>query len=258
MRLFRFFIISLLVFSGVLCQAQTPTPHPAHLDAGLHWFPDLSSPYMELVGTSWDITNIQGFNVLRNNGGGTSTRTVTFWVGEDAKYIVIGYMGSASGAGQITVTLNGVTYDTVILFGNNSIHGYPIPLLGTNTEIVISKDTANSLFLTYVEVIYDVDYIPTTQPTATPPFTPVPTLNPVEIATAIATYLPDPIAVSGSGGGGEYCIAGSVSGTSGMVNTCFDMVITAGDVAIVNALLFLFFTVVVFSLMFLFMRSNRV
>jgi hypothetical protein len=55
-----------------------------------------------------------------------------------------------------------------------------------------------------------------------------------------------------------YYIYSTVSGSSGSIDTRFDMVVTAGEVGITSALLFLFFSLWAIIFMFFFIRRDSV
>lgn len=213
MRLHRLISIFALLAIGTGVYAQTPVPtaHPAALGVGLYQFEDLSSPEVELTGAGWLVqSNIA--TGLRNSQNGN---TMTFHVDEHADYMLI-YREKrpATSTWQICVdavctNVNDFGYSTA------SIEPVPIQLYETNSQIVITKTNGGISIYDYMTIVQS-EVIPSEG-----------------TGTGTAESTPEP-----------YAVYGSVEGESGTVETRFDYLVTAGDVAIVSLLLVFFFSVV--------------
>lgn len=225
-------LVSVLIFSAVggWAHAQTPTPHPNLLTVGLYQFEDLSSPEIELTGTDWSIRDT-GYDT--GLGDDDIDDTLTFWTGTDSDYLLLGVYSPNSGDSEFDIcvdaTCQSIAHD--IMDGDLII---PIDLFSTNSEVVITKTQSNSKesVFDFVALVLDPNSIqaisgttPGVSPTATPP---------------------------------PYYIFGTVTGVSGTVATRFDMVVTAGDVAITNSLLFLFFSLWAIICIVVFVRRGNV
>jgi len=218
-------IVSFFCGSG-LAFGQTATPHPNALPVGGYVFTELSSPDIELGGTGWGIRSQTGQTRLHTLTDGD---TLTFYVEDNADYLMIfgdGFTSNSYWDICVDATCQTIN-DRNDTGGDKTVL---VHLLGTNSEVVITKNGGNRTQFQYMQIILDPDSI---------------------------------TAVSGTGGGVSptatpepYYIYGTISGVSGTVSTRFDMVVTAGDVAISNALIFLFFSLWAIFIIYILRRDN--
>jgi len=170
---------------------------------GVYQFEDLTSPDIELEG-SWVITNsISGTTFPVDFLSSISgTSNLQFNV-IDASYLII-YQGVWDhDLEDFTIQVDETSYDISNDYPSASIQSIPIPVSISST-VTITRANDSQIYLDYL------------------------TIHPV----IIPEETPEP-----------YYIYSAVSDTDGNpVDTRFDMIVTAGDVAIASALLFLFFS----------------
>jgi len=199
------FIIASTVF------AQTPTPHPNALTPDLYQFEDLTAPEISLAG-NWSITSDVWGDYLTTNSGGD---TLDFYV-TNASYVSIYSVGFNSGA-YFQLCIDGTDCQewrtTSPGVEAQIMHSFNVQ---GNAHINIENARANrSIGLDML--IIGSQYVDISSISGTGGTSPTPTPNPAYIY-------------------------GTISGVSGTVTTRFDVTVTAGEVAISSALLFLFFS----------------
>lgn len=190
--------------------AQTATPHPNALPVGIYQFEDLSSPEIELSGPGWSLGSTNPIDYLQNTN---ASDEMVFYVTDLSAYLLINNSSNVANS-DFRVCVDAVCEDFVS--EDDGWYTQGVNLSGTNSQItIINLDGVRNRF-DYMIVGATgavASTVSGTYPTATP--------NPAYIY-------------------------GTISGVSGTVTTRFDMTITAGEVAISSALLFLFFSAVVF------------
>lgn len=218
MRVWHTYLFVFLLAVGVRVTAQTPTatPHPNALPPGMYQFEDLSSPEMELTGSDWSI-RIFGGGDTGDTGLGSDDDgdTLTFWVTENADYILIYRKTTSSSTGEWSICVDATCQNAQDKGGGGGLEPYAVDLFETNSEVVITKTNGNESIFDFMTIILDPNSIQAVSGTS----------------SSSPTATPEP-----------YYIYDTISGVSGTVATRFDMVVTAGDVAISNALIFLFFS----------------
>lgn len=193
----------MMMFVGAVCYAQTPTPHPHALDIGVYDPVTLSSPEIELVGT-WAIESSSVIEYLQSRSAGA---TLTFYVTDNADYIMW-QSNTNTTTSDYTVCIDGIDcesfshHDSQWLMSGMSLNN-------TNSEIKFTADNND-------RNRYDLLIIGGSKSSSVSGTTPEPQPTPA------------------------YIIAGTVSGTDGDIDTEFHYLMTAGDVSIINALIFLF------------------
>jgi hypothetical protein len=216
--------VSLLLPLGV--HAQTPTPHPDALSQGLYQFESLTAPQINLTGSDWTVCASFSIGALCNDD---PANTLTFFV-EDVDYFVIKtYFSIVASAPSFQVCIESVCGS----YSNRNESGWNEWAfnVGGNAQIVLTTLTNADILL--------LDYM---------------TLHPMPV---------DLSAISGTTGSSPtptpepYIVYGSVSGTSGDVETRFDMAITVGDIAVSSALLFLLFSLWAFIFLVIIPRKNH-
>lgn len=199
--------------------APTPTTHPDALEPGLYHFELLDSPYIQVSGTHWSVTDFRYMTGLENDTNGES---LSFWTSPNAYYIVVKQRINDSSSNDGTFEVCVYTYYSDCVDRGSWYRDsdtFVIELGGSlwNTQVTFTKTNNQVNSFDYMEIF------PNSLRETLPPFS-------GEIAP-YDTPTPDP----------AY-IYGSISGVSGTISTRFDMVVTAGDVAVTNSLLFLFFS----------------
>jgi len=173
------------------------------LQDGIYQFEDLTSPEIELEGT-WGITSaVDSINFpLDFLSSISGTSNLQFSV-VDSAYITI-YQGVWDhDLDDYTIQVDATTYSISNDYPYPSIQTIPIPVSISST-VTITRDGDSQIYLDYLTI----HSAPIPEATAEP-----------------------------------YYIYNSVSDTDGnAVDTRFDMIVTAGDVAVSSALLFLFFS----------------
>lgn len=270
MSLFRTYLLVILLFGvGLVAHAQTATPHPNALPPGIYRFKDLSAPEIALTGSDWSIRCDSFICGLGNDNTG---ETLTFWITKDVDGFMIQHRMYSTSPGTWDICFNGTNCNSISDNGNANVYlSRFFKSFRTNTEVKITRTSSNESIYDSLLIIPIQDgsnptetYTPTATFTATPTFTPTATFTPTETFTPTATFTATPTftptatftpagSVSGTGGDCDCFIYGSISGVSGTVSTRFDMVVTAGDVAVSSALLFLFFSLC--AIFFIFVMS---
>lgn len=221
--------VSLLSMSfGV--HAQTPTPHPNALQPGMYQFEDLSAPQIALTGVDWTICRPGGGLSPEGLCNDDPGETLTFYV-EGVDYLTFQAYFYSSATGQFSLCVEGVCTSHNHRIGSTGFLGQFAFDVGGNAEIVYATENNASNFLDYIQ-LYPL---------------------PIDLSS-----------ISGTGGSSPtptpepYYIYGSISGTSGDVDTRFDMIITVGDVAVSSALLFLLFSLWAFIFLVVIPRRDNV
>jgi len=183
--------------------AQTPTPHPNALTIGAYDFEDLSAPQINLTGSF----SIVSFSYVDSLFASNTNDEINFYV-RDVDYLILQSFGGSSGV-DYRVCVEYVCDDFVHYSFEFFQHIIQVPDRNAFVQI-IKLDDGDSYFDYMI-----MDGVQTS----------------VSSSIVSATATPNP----------AY-IYGTISGVSGTVQTRFDMVVTAGDVAISSALLFLLFS----------------
>lgn len=210
MRVLHTFVCLIFLVVGGMVNAQTPTPtstpHPNALDVGMYQFEDLTSPQIELTGT-WSIKVSDTTEFLSSSENGA---TLSFHVDSLADYLIIEREVRSTSVGTWSICIDSLPCEAVTDSGNTmSIYPVAIELPDTNSHVVITKTNAMETAFDFMTIQFGLTNFDSLLPEETP----------------------DP----------NYSYS-SVSGTEGEIETRFDMIVTAGDVAVSSALLFLVFS----------------
>lgn len=218
-------LLVLGALSPVTANAQTATPHPDALAAGLYQFENLSSPQIELTGIDWTICNLTtSGDVQRSLCDDDSGDTMEFYV-TNTDYILLQaiFNSAGSSADDISITIDATPYWSGLLRNPGSSGGsfdfVTIDPDDTNAQITITRNTNQAGrydFMILQPPPIDLSSISGTGGTSPT----IPTATPI-----------------------AYAIYGTISGVSGTVPTRFDYYVSAGDVGISVALLFLLFSI---------------